>query len=143
MKRVEHVGTVVAIDGAKALVQLKPDESCGAGFRCACCVSVRSQGRQMEVDGAGLEEGDFVCISVPVYTAYLSTLVIFVLPIVLLIAGGAVGWLVEGRTVAHDMSIIIGMACGFTLAVLVAIIVNRRMAAGGGIEVRRLKRTEP
>jgi positive regulator of sigma E activity len=143
MKRIEHVGTVVRIQGADALVELKPSERCGASFRCACCSSVRPEPRTLKVGRSDLEQGDVVCVSIPAYAGYVSTLAVFVLPIVLMIGGAIVGWLVEGKTASHDLPIIIGGVCGFALAVVVAAFINRRMTTPGGLQVRRLKQDQP
>jgi positive regulator of sigma E activity len=107
-------------------------------MRCACCGVASTGARTIEVPRGDLEEGERVCVSVPLYAGYLSTLVVFVLPIVLALAGGVVGWVLEGRTTAHDLSIIVGGLCGFAVAVAVAALVNRRLSSEANLEVHRL-----
>lgn len=144
MRKVEHVGTVVHVDGGKALIQLKPSDQCGnIGFRCACCASVQPEARKVRVERGDLEEGDVVCVSIPAPSGYMSALILFVLPMALFVLGAVIGWIAKGKAPGDDMPVIIGGICGFALAVLVAVIVNRRASNAQNLEVRRVRQGGP
>jgi ethanolamine transporter EutH len=66
-----------------------------------------------------------------------------VLPVLLFVLGAAIGWLVRGRAAGNDIPIIIGGLCGFVLAVIVAVLVNRKMASTQDIQVRRVREGQP
>ena len=142
MKKVEHVGSVVAVEGDRAVVQLKPSEACTTGFGCPCCASLRPEPRRIRVRRGELEEGDVVSVSVPAYVGYVGTLVVFVLPAVGFIAGAMVGWAFEGGSQAHGMPIIVGGVCGLAVAIGLATLVERKFADAASYEVRRVKEGE-
>ena len=130
MKRVEHIGEVIAIEEDKAVVQLRPSEDCKPGFGCACCASVRPEARRLRVQREDLEEGDVVSVSVPAYLGYVSTLTAFGLPGLTFLIGALIGAAIEGNQEAHGMPIIVG---GHTWPV------HRFRPGGvGGAQVRRL-----
>lgn len=90
-----------------------------------------------------LAEGDTVHVAIPGYLGYLSILLVFVLPVVFFVAGILVGGQLEGGTAAHGMTTVMGGVCGFALAVLVAMLANRKLGRAGNFEVRLVKRAAP
>jgi positive regulator of sigma E activity len=116
VKRIEHVGTVVSIEGERAVVQLRVDASCRSGFTCACCSALRPEARKIRVERGDLEEGDTVRVSAPAYAGYLATLVVFILPLVLFVAGVVVGGRLEPSGGAHGTPTAIGGVLGLLLA---------------------------
>jgi positive regulator of sigma E activity len=138
-KKDEHVGTVVAIEGDKAAVQLKADASCSRGFACACCSSLRPEPRIIRVVRADLEEGDTVRVLVPAYMGYLSMFVLFVLPLILVVVGFAIGGQFEEGKSAHGMATLVGGAVGFIVAVVVAAVVSRKLDNAYRYEVHRVR----
>jgi hypothetical protein len=141
MKMVEHTGSVVGISGDKAVIQLGTPEGCHApGLRCACCGFVEPEPRKVRVPRGDLREGDEVTVTMPAYSTYLSTFLVFGLPIILFVLGATVGWLIDGRAAADDVPIIAGGVGGLVVAVLVAVMANRRLTSASRFEVRLLKR---
>ncbi|KPK62428.1 MAG: hypothetical protein AMK73_06140 [Planctomycetes bacterium SM23_32] len=138
VKTVEHMGTVVEVTEDKAVVELKVGQVCESPIRCACCTSVDAGPRRLRVPRGELEQGDEVCVAVPAYAGYVSALVVFALPILMFVVGAAVGWAVGGQDAANDAPIIVGGLGGFALAVLVAVLVNRRLGAARALQVRRI-----
>jgi len=118
-------GSVVKVEGGRAVIQLEPDESCGGGFSCACCSLSRREGQVIRIEAQGLEPGEAVRVSVPGYAGYVSSLVVFLLPVALFMAGVLVGGLFEGAEGARGTASVLGGVCGFALAVLIAVAVNR------------------
>ena len=142
MKLIKHIGSVVAVEGDKAVVQLKPSGDCKPGFGCACCASVRPEARRLRVRRGELEEGDLVSVSVPAYLGYLGTLAAFVLPAFGFIACALIGWAIEGQQEAHGMPIIVGGVCGLLAGVGLAMLVERKLTDSAAYEVRRVKEGE-
>ncbi|MFO7956856.1 MAG: SoxR reducing system RseC family protein [Candidatus Brocadiia bacterium] len=138
MKKIEHIGEVVEVEDGKAVVRLEAGERCGIGFSCACCASVKPDARTVRVSGEGLEVGDTVQVAIPAYTGYLSTFVVFILPIGLFVAGMIVGGMLESGQ-ANDMGPLIGGAVGFGIAVAIALAVNRMLGRADRFEVRRIR----
>jgi positive regulator of sigma E activity len=138
VKKIEHIGEVVEVEDGKAVVRLEAGERCGIGFSCACCASVKPDARTVRVPGEGLEVGDTVQVAIPAYTGYLSTFVVFILPIGLFVAGMIVGGMLESGE-AHDMGPLVGGAVGFGIAVVIALAVNRMLGRADRFEVRRIR----
>jgi len=141
MKKVEHVGTVVAVEKDTALVELKPDPACAGSFSCSCCSLKPAEPRRVRVWKGDLEEGDTVYVGIPAYAGYLSTFVVFILPLVLFVTGLLVGarWESGG---AHGLPTLVGAAIGFGTAVLIALAVNRWLADARRFSVRRVKQEQ-
>jgi positive regulator of sigma E activity len=142
MRRMEHVGSVVAVEGDRAVVQLKPSEDCKPGLGCACCASVSPEPRRLRVRRGELEEGDVVSVSVPAYLGYVGTAAAFGLPAVCFIAGALIGAGFEAGSEAHGMPIIVGAVCGLLAGFGLAMLVERRIADSSAYEVRRVKEGE-
>lgn len=139
MKMIEHVGTVVEVEGRRAVVEVETNEQCGQGASCGCCAALQQGRRRLQVESNGLEAGDRVEISMPAYSGYLSALVVFGLPLVLFVVGMLIGGRFEPTGGANDMATIIGGVIGLAVAVLVAVLVNRAMGKGKHqIQVRRV-----
>ena len=139
MGKIEHVGTVIEIDGQEAIVELKGNACNPSSFACSCCPSFRPEPVKLRVERSGLEQGDTVRVFVPAYTGYLSTLVVFVLPLVLTIVGLLLGSGLEPSEGAHGTSTVVGGIAGFLLAVAVALLVNRWLTGTGHYDVQQVK----
>ena len=137
MKMVEHIGTVVAIEDDKAIVQLKLSEGCSMGLHCSSCASLRPEPRQLRVARADLEEGDTVCVSMPAGLGYVSMAMVFVLPVVGFIGGALIGMAVRGEP-GGDLPIIVGGFAGLALAIGLTALVERKLAGAGVVRVRRV-----
>jgi len=137
MRKVDHVGTVVRVDGGKATIEVRAAEQCFTfAYRCACCDPKAPETKKIRVPRGELKAGDVVCVSIPAYRSYLSTLVVLGLPAALFAAGATVGWLLEERAGAHDLGVIMGGLCGFAVAVVVAVLVNRKLYDSAKFDVR-------
>ncbi|MGD2176016.1 MAG: SoxR reducing system RseC family protein [Candidatus Brocadiaceae bacterium] len=143
MKKTEHMGTVVQVKRRGAVVELKPGPHCTSAFACSCCGSIDPGQRRIIVRGRQLEEGDRVRVLLPACAGWLGPLVTLLLPLLLLGAGALVGWLAAGRTTAREAPILAGAACGFVLAIGVAVLVNRKLEGPGSVEVHRLSSGGP
>ncbi len=137
MKTQEHKGEVIGVEGGEAIVRLEANESCGSYLTCACCAWSAREPRVIRVPHGDLAQGDAVRVFIPTYAGYLSVLLVFVLPVVLFVAGLIVGGQFEDGSGAHGMPTVIGGLFGFALAVLLAVLANRRLMAAGSVEVVR------
>lgn len=138
MRKMEHIGEVVDIRDGEAVVRLRGDTSAACGFSCSCA-SMGPEARTVRVEAEGLEVGDTVQVAIPAYTGYLSGFVVFILPIALVVAGIAVGGMLEPGQ-ANDIGPIVGGVIGFALAIGVAVAVNRALGRAERFEVRRIRR---
>lgn len=139
MKMIEHVGTVVEVDGDRALVELETNESCGSGAACGCCSAMQSGRRRLHVERSDLQAGDSVEVTMPAASAYLSALTVFGLPLVLFLAGILIGQMFALPDGSIGMAPIIGGVAGLAAAALIAMGVNRALSKGKNrIRVRRL-----
>ncbi|NLW49679.1 MAG: SoxR reducing system RseC family protein [Candidatus Brocadiaceae bacterium] len=138
MRRIVHSGSVVALEGERAVVQLVASEACQPGkFGCACCGSGQQEPRRIRVPRADLVQGDAVTVSIPVYVTYLATLAAFGLPAIGFLAGALIGLAVEGNQEAHGMPIIVGSFCGLAAGVGLSLLAEKHIGAGS-YEVRRV-----
>ncbi len=143
MSTISHTGTVVEIHGGEATVELSRTEQCGSpGARCATCASASAKPHRVRVDGTGLQEGDAVCLSIPASAGYMSAFVLFGLPVILMVAGGAIGSAVAGDGSQAELPLIIGGLAGFLLGLATAVLVNAKVAGSGFIRVRRAGQRE-
>jgi hypothetical protein len=116
---------------------------CGKSLSCSCCGVFRPEPRVLHVQQSYLEVGDTVQVSVPAYTGYLGIVSVFVLPVVLFVAGLIVGSLLEDGSGAHSTPTLAGGFLGFMLAVAIAAGANKWLGSAGRFEVRRLKGNGP
>jgi positive regulator of sigma E activity len=138
MKTVEQIGRVVDVTESKAevLVRAPGEGGCGAG--CSCCGSASGgSARRIYVNRGDLNEGDYARIEMPACSGYLSALVVFVLPMVLVIVGMMIGGTLEQGS-GRDMPTLIGGAAGFALAIGIAILVNKTITGEGNFHVERI-----
>jgi positive regulator of sigma E activity len=139
MKMIEHVGTVVEVEGDRAVVELETNESCGTGAACGCCAALQTGRRRLQVERDGLEAGDSVEVTMPASSGYLSALVVFGLPMLLFVVGMLVGQQFVPPGGPNGMAPIVGGVAGLAVALVVAALVNRALSTGkNGIRVRRL-----
>ena len=115
-------GVVETIDGAKARVRVEKSSACAhCGSRDSCDVSA---GRAMVIDAANdvdARVGDRVRVSVPEGSFLKLTVMVYLLPVVALIAGAYAGGVVGGYFPADPAaaSVMGGMgAVGITFLVL-------------------------
>jgi positive regulator of sigma E activity len=133
------VGTVVEVSGAEAVVRLDHEQCGHSGFQCACSAAIRPEPRTVRVERGDLEEGDAVAVSAPAYLEQVSTVTVFVLPLVLAVGGAALGMVLGSESGTHDMAPLIGAAAGFALALVAATVVNRALSRPGLLRVHRIR----
>lgn len=139
MKMMEHVGTVVAVEGDRAVVELEAGADCGAAASCGCCAGQRSA-RRLQVERAGLQTGDTVEVSVPAYAGRLRALLVYGLPPAGLVAGLIVGGRYEPAGGANDMGTITGGLAGLLVAGAAALLAGRLLSTGRNrAQVRRVE----
>jgi len=143
MKAREHRGRVIEVENDQAVVRLETDQQCGLHLKCACCGWSAREPRLIRVSRDDLALGDAVRVFIPAYAGYLSILLVFVLPVVLFVAGLIVGGQLEDGSGAHGMPTVVGGVVGFAVAVLVAAFVNRRLMGAGSVGVVRLGPGDP
>jgi positive regulator of sigma E activity len=136
VRRIQRTGTVVGFEGDSAVVELERKRECSSSLSCACCSVPQVQ--RVRVPGAGLEKGDTVSISQPAYLQHLSTAVVFVLPLLLIAAGGVIGWSLSGGEGGGEAGGIVGGLCGFAVAIGLAMAVNRWASHARNMEVERI-----
>ena len=135
MKMIEHVGTVVAIEGDKAVVELQSGQACDTGplggrlAACGCCAGERPE-RRLYVERAGLEAGDAVQVSTPAYAGYVLALAAYGLPLAGFVAGLIVGGQFEPAGGANDTATIAGGLAGLAVAGAAAVLVVRLLNKG-------------
>lgn len=136
MQYVEDTGTVVAVDADKATVKLdhKRSDDCKS---CCTCSAFGSDQFTIQVERGDLQEGQRVRARIPRVNEYLSMLLVFVLPMVLFIAG-----IFVGRTFESDDQIgsaaVLGGIVGLVVAFTFAWMVNRAVMKKAMPEVRPL-----
>ncbi|HUT33786.1 MAG TPA: SoxR reducing system RseC family protein [Planctomycetota bacterium] len=82
-------GTVVDVEGRLARVRMKPGAQCG---RCCACSALGGGDRELEVEtDLPLLPGSRVLVEIPRGNPWLSSLLLFVLPLAGLVAGVIVG----------------------------------------------------
>jgi positive regulator of sigma E activity len=142
MKTTEQIGRVVDVTESKAEVLVRAPGGGGCGAGCSCCGSAASgSARRIYVDRGPLNEGDYARIIMPACSGYLSALVVFVLPMVLVIVGMMVGSALEEGP-GRDMPTLIGGAAGFALAIAIAMLVNKTITGEGNFEVQQITEEE-
>ena len=144
MKMIEHVGTVVALEGDQAVVELRSGESCEAGplvgrlGACGCCAGARPE-RRLRVERAGLEAGDTVRVSVPAYAGYVRAAAVYGLPLAGFVAGLIVGGRFEPPGGANGTATIVGGLAGLAVAGAAAVLAIWLLGKGRNRpQVRRL-----
>jgi positive regulator of sigma E activity len=117
-------GTVVGLKDGRAVVRVAAGQSCSLG--CRACSALASCGQELEALAAEpVEVGASVVVEIPSAGAVVSTLLIFVLPLL-----GLVGGVVLGQELRPQSGNAIGLAIGFGLFVVlfaVAYFVDRRL----------------
>ncbi len=133
-------GTVIALEGDKAVVQLQADPACGKGLGCAHCAVFQAGPVTIRIPRRDLRKGDVIRISAPTYAGWLSICVIFVLPIVLGAVGLFVGSLLEPSLRLEGFGAILGGVVGLGIAIAIAVLTNRRLSDVSTYEVKRAER---
>ena len=133
--RVENRGVVTALDGAHALVEVHPQSGgCGRCHESGGCGShllneaLRPQHLNIyRLDNhIGAAVGDVVMISIAEGAVLHVALLAYLLPIVLLIAGAALGT----ALFAHDLPALLGAVLGLLIGLLILRSQQRRLAGG-------------
>jgi len=125
MRTMQHVGVVESVgDGKAELVLNAPPggEACGS---CRACAATAMGGRRLTVERDGLKKGDAVRVTMTVPSAYVSALIVFVVPMAMFIAGMAVAGRFEPADGSGLVTLLGGLA-GVVLAVAAAMTVNRQ-----------------
>ena len=137
MKTLEEKGVVTEVRKGKARVRVKgkPKSECKMG--CKCCEALGGGPPVVEVEAEGLETGDEVMLRIERVSTYLSMIMICGLPITLFIVGYLVGQQFGGEA-GQDNPGLLGAIIGLIVAVLIAWVVNRTVAAGHKAVVRKI-----
>jgi len=84
----EH-GTVMGVEGRRVRVRMKPGPECGS---CCACSALTGGSHDLELESdRPVAPGDHVVVEIGSTSPVLSTLLVFVLPLVGLVAGVIVG----------------------------------------------------
>ena len=136
MEYVEDTGLVVSVSEDKATVQLdhKSKEDCGS---CCACSAHGGGPPSLDVPRGDLKEGDRVSVRIPRVNTYLSMALVFGLPLVLFLAGMAIGRQLEGDEPVGNMAALGGIL-GIIVAFLIAWLVNRAIMQRAAPEARRI-----
>ena len=137
MKSIQHVGRVVDVSETKAEVLVRPADGGGCGVGCGCCGSGAGVARRFFVRRGELKEGDWARITMPACSGYVSTLVVFVLPMLMFIGGMIAGSAIQPGS-GNDMTTVLGGVVGFALAIGVAVLVNKKLTGADNFVVERL-----
>jgi len=132
-----HVRSIAtAVEGDRAGVRLEADAACAKEMKCSHCALFRPEAQTMDVPRGGLRAGDRARLHVPARSAYRSMLVVFLLPMILVVAG-----MLAGVEVGEDhggLAAAVGAIAGLAVAIAVALLVNRRLAGISDCEVERI-----
>ncbi|MFO8006472.1 MAG: SoxR reducing system RseC family protein [Candidatus Brocadiia bacterium] len=130
-------GTVIALEGDEAVVQLDADPACAKGPGCAHCAVFQSGPVTIRIPRRDLRNGDTIRISSPTYAGPVSILVVFVLPIVLGAVGLLAGSLLEPSLRLEGFGAILGGVAGLGIAIVIALLTNRRLSDVTTYQVQR------
>ena len=135
---IEERGTVVAAAPGRARVRTERSGACdGCAARGAC--SHLGGGREAEVwalDPVGVAEGDRVVIAVPESTVVRASVVVYLVPVLALVAGAALGSHLGPRYgFSADLA-----AAGLGLAAMGAALLASRLFARPGDQPRIVRR---
>lgn len=95
METMKEYGRVVAIEGADAMIKFIRTSACG---RCHACGMISGQNEIVVnvPNTMGAEVGDRVAINIRMKKALGASAIAYVFPLVMLVLGGIVGWLLAG-----------------------------------------------
>ncbi len=114
---VREEGTVVGVEGRLARVRMKPGPECG---KCCACSALGGGDRELEIESdLPLQVGSRVAVEIPRGNPWLSALLLFVLPLMGLVAAmiaSAQCGLGDSSALALGFGV---LAALFTLAALV------------------------
>ncbi len=117
-------GTVVGIQGGLVRVRMKPGQECGS---CCACSALGGSGRELEIEtGLPVKVGSRVLVEINAGNPWLSSFLLFVLPLLGLIAGVVAGAQLRPFDLGSDAG---ALALGFGLLLLLfalAAYVDRR-----------------
>lgn len=150
--QLEGIARVVAVVGAVAWLEPEQTGSCGGCAGAARCgakgigtLASRLEGRRFPLAntsglgaglGAGLCVGERVVVGVPEDALVKASLTAYALPLLTMFAAGGLAQAAEGRDGVTLAASVAGLALGLGLARVLA----RRLAAGGQIAPRLLRR---
>ncbi|MBM4031327.1 MAG: SoxR reducing system RseC family protein [Planctomycetes bacterium] len=126
---VREEGVVVAVSGRVARVRMRPGAECG---RCCACSALGGPERELEAEtGLAPPVGSRVVVEIEAGSPWLSSFLLFVLPLLGLIVGVAVGWQWPPFGLGRDAA---ALALGFGLLALLfalAMVIDRRYVRPG------------
>lgn len=119
--RIEN-GIVVDVDGGRVLIEANAEATCAScAAKDSCNLDVSSHKRRIWMDNTiGAQNGDLVSFKIEEKGILLSSLILYLLPVVLLM-GGAIGLSLAAPVLEYDselMSVIGGLA-GLLLYIVV------------------------
>lgn len=113
-------GKIVRITNGKAVVQMEVSGECNnCALRESCCALSSDRTRQIEIpivkNMGNLREGDNITLSFQPQTRIMSAFLVFILPIVFLIAGYFIGLTFFGTEGKAILTGFAGLIVAFTL----------------------------
>ena len=139
-------GVVIDVNNGRALIEVTPAEGCGKSCSCSA-VSGNARLRRVEVEAPETARpGSFVTLEVDSRHMLATSAVVFLLPLVLLVAGviggnpllGALGVRID-----DDLGMILSGGVGFLVGLSVGILISRRGARRGWLMPRIIEVTNP
>ncbi|TNF46785.1 hypothetical protein EP232_04175 [bacterium] len=119
----EETAMVMSVSHGRAMVALVRSEACGDCAAKSMCHPTSENTMQMEVDNpVGARPGERVIIELAPEALLKASILAYLFPATVMVAGAAVGWSRTGT----DMGALIGALLGFTLASLYLFIYSRR-----------------
>jgi len=139
VRTIQHVGFVAGVTDDRAEVHVwAPGRGAGCRLGCAACSTGRGGVRKLRVARADLQEGDYVRVTMPACSTYVSALVVFALPMALFVVGAALGARFEPAPGGHGAGTIAGALAGLAAAVVIAVFVNRKVTGDRHLTVTRM-----
>lgn len=133
METMKEYGRVVAIEGRDAMIKFVRTSACG---RCHACGMLSAQNEIVVSvpNTMGAEAGDRVAIDIRMKKALGASAIAYVFPLVMLILGAFVGWLLSGvwhvfksADVTMALCALIFAALAFPLMKLASPLYNRQV----------------
>lgn len=139
-------GVVIDVNDGRALIEVTPAEGCGKSCSCSA-VAGNARLRRVELEAPeDARPGSIVTLEVDARHLLATSAVVFLLPLVLLVAGvvggnpllGALGVRVDA-----DLGMILSGAVGFLVGLVIGIMISRRGARRGWLMPRIVEVANP
>jgi len=139
-------GVVINVTGGRALIEVTPAEGCGKSCSCSA-VEGNARLRRIELEAPdGVRPGSLVTLEVDSGQVLASSAVVFLVPLVLLMAGAIVSKPLLaplGLRMSPDAGMLLCGAVGFLVGLAGAILFSRRGARRGWLKPRIVEVVNP